>query len=161
MADQVQQVSTNAPPSMQGLEGRQYSESHYKFLAGLIDSVSARSLFEQIVATNFSMQCILAFHKVLTSGFDKSAILAYNQNLQIRIKRFEVLLNLMVIECYESDTQNPAFLTFQKNILDTFIDFVSRSQDAEERKRLLMTEYHISQPQQEEKKPGLLGMGTR
>jgi hypothetical protein len=78
---------------------------------------------------------------VITSGFDKNVILAQNtpQERNRRIIDFQIKLNLMVIECHESDIQNPAFLTFSKNIEDTFIDFVSRS--GKERDQLLRQEY--------------------
>jgi hypothetical protein len=45
----------------------------------------------------------------------------------------------MVIECHESDIQNPAFLTFQRGLENTFIDFISRS--GKERDQLLRQEY--------------------
>ena len=126
---------------------REFSESHYKFLSSLIESVSARSFFQQVIETDFSHQCILEFHKVLTSGFDKNAILARNAYVDMRILDFDIALNLMIFACHESDIQNPAFLTFQENIRQTFKDFVSRSQDAEERRRLLKQEYDVNYPQ--------------
>lgn len=145
MPDETQQpqqvTSQSYMPEMGRGGSREYSESHYRFLSTLIESESAKAFFKQIVETDFSHQCVNAFYKVLTSGFDKNAILAANKNLEIRIIDFKIALNLMVLECHESDIQNPAFLTFKENILQTFTDFISRSQDAEERKRLLMTEY--------------------
>jgi hypothetical protein len=80
---------------------------------------------------------------VITSGFDKNVILAQNnlQERQRRIIDFQIKMNLMVTECHESDIQNPAFLTFSKNIEDTFIDFVSRS--GKERDQLLRQEYGV------------------
>lgn len=137
------QSSVNAPymPEMSRGGSREYSDSHYKFLSTLIESKSAEAFFNQIIATDFSHQCVNAFFKILTSGFDKNAILASNKNIETRKVDFEIALNLMVLECHESDIQNPAFLTFRENIRQTFVDFISRSQNAEERKRLLMTEY--------------------
>ena len=125
---------------------REFSESHYQFLSSLIESESARRFFQQVTDTDFSHQCILEFHKVLTSGFDKNAILARNDSVDIRILDFDIALNLMIFGCHESDIQNPAFLTFQENIRQTFRDFVSRSQDAEERRRLLKQEYDVHYP---------------
>lgn len=132
---------------------REYSESHYKFLSTLIESESAKAFFKQIIDTDFSHQCVNEFYKVLTSGFDKNAILASNKNIEIRKIDFEIALNLMVLGCHESDIQNPAFLTFRENIRQTFIDFISRSQDAEERKRLLMTEYGMTTREEQQRKP--------
>lgn len=138
------QSTTNAPPMMPEMMrggSSQYSDAHYRFLNTLIESESARTFFKQIVDTDFSHQCVNAFFKVLTSGFDKNAILARNtrQDINRRIIDFKIKLNLMVTECHESDIQNPAFLTFQENILDTFQDFVSRS--ISERDQLLRQEY--------------------
>lgn len=137
------QSQTNTPsiPDLARQGSRDYSDSHYKFLSTLIESESARSFYLQIAATDFSHQCVNAFHKVLTSGFDKNAILAANKDVKIRIVDFKIKLNLMVTECHESDIQNSAFLTFQENILDTFSDFVSRSQNSKERDQLLRSEY--------------------
>jgi len=161
---QDQQQQYNPPPQMfpqlTGMENRQYSEAHYRFLTSLIESASARTFFEQIAATDFSHQCILEFHKVLTSGFDKNAILASNKKIEIRIIEFDLLLNFMVMPCHESDIQNPAFMTFQENIRQTFKDFVSRSQDAEERKRLLKSEYEVTQsPGQKKEEPSRFSIG--
>ena len=131
------------------------SESHYKFLSELIESKGARALFEQITLTDFSAQAVNAFHKIITSGFDRNAILAANKNVNMRIIDFKIVLNLMVLECHESDIQNPAFLTFTENILQLFTDFISRSQNAEERKRLLRQEYGVDQT--ETQKPPMQG----
>ena len=128
---------------------QEYSDAHYKFLASLIESVSAREIFTQIANTDFSQQCILGFHKLITANFDKNAMLALNENIELRIIDFEIAQNLHVLECYESDIQNPAFLTFSENILSMFRDFISRSKNAEERKRLLRTEYGTPVPQQD------------
>jgi hypothetical protein len=130
-----------------------YSESHYRFLTSLIESKSAREFFVQITATDFSHQCINAFYKVLTSGFDQNAILAMNDKIDMRIVDFKIVLNLMVLECHESDVSNPAFLTFRENILQTFIDFISRSKNAEERKRLLRSEYGVTQVEDSGRSP--------
>jgi hypothetical protein len=145
-------------PDMGRMGSREYSEAHYKFLASLLDSQSARSFFEQITNTDFSHQCILEFHKILTSGFDRNAMLANNPNLSARVTDFELLLNFMVLGCHESDLQNPAFLTFQENILSTFKDFISRSQSGKERDKLLRNEYGVTT--QEQPMPRERGFGT-
>lgn len=140
---QTTQSQTNSPtmPDLARQGSREYSDSHYKFLSTLIEAESARSYYLQIIATDFSAQCVNAFHKVITSGFDKNAILASNtpQEKQRRLTDFRIDLNLMVIECHESDIQNPAFLTFQRGLENTFIDFISRS--GKERDQLLRQEY--------------------
>ena len=149
MADDQPQSQYQNPqpvmPQLTGMENRQYSDAHYKFLSGLIESASARTFFDQITQTDFSHQCILEFHKELTSGFDKNAILASNKKIDVRIIEFDILLNFMVMPCHESDIQNPAFMTFQENIRQTFKDFVSRSEDAAERDKILKTEYTVTQ----------------
>jgi hypothetical protein len=142
---QQQQQQQQYIPEMGRPGSSGYSESHYRFLTSLIESKSAREFFVQITATDFSHQCINAFYKVLTSGFDQNAILAMNDKIDMRVVDFKIVLNLMVLECHESDVSNPAFLTFRENILQTFIDFISRSKNAEERKRLLRSEYGVSQ----------------
>jgi hypothetical protein len=121
-----------------------YSAEHYKFLNEIIESKAAREFYIQILAAGFSNQCVNAFFKILTSGFDKNAILARNKNIEVRKIDFEIALNLMVIECLESDTQNPAFLTFRENIKQTFVDFISRSENAAERDKLLRQEYGVA-----------------
>jgi hypothetical protein len=128
-------------PDMGRPGSREYSAEHYRFLSTLIESESARTFFVQICNTDFSHQCVNAFYKVLTSGFDKNAILARNENIKIRMIDFDIALNLMVVECHESDIQNPAFLTFRENIRQTFADFISRSKNAKERDQLLRQEY--------------------
>lgn len=144
-------------PEMGRAGSQGYSAEHYKFLNEIIESKAAREFYIQISQAGFSNQCVKAFFKILTSGFDKNAILARNKNIDIRKIDFEIALNLMVVECLESDTQNPAFLTFRENIKQTFIDFISRSENASERDKLLKQEYGIvnderqhqnSQPQQ-------------
>jgi hypothetical protein len=154
-----QQVTSQTPAPMMPEMGRQgsreYSDAHYKFLSTLIESESARSFYLQIVATDFSHQCVNGYHKLLTNGFDKNAILASNTDIRGRKIDFEIAMNKMVLECHESDIQNPAFLTFNENILQTFVDFISRSQNADERRRLLRSEYGVtdetqSNPQQQQ-----------
>lgn len=166
MEDQSQQQPPTQPqnvqyiPDMGRAGSREYSEAHYKFISTLIESESARKFFEQIAATDFSHQCVNAFYKILTSGFDKNAILASNANIDMRKIDFEIALNLMVLECHESDISNPAFLTFRENILQTFVDFISRSKNADERKRLLRSEYGVTQDESnkpKEEKTGFFG----
>jgi hypothetical protein len=130
------------PPDMGRPGSREYSAEHYRFLSTLIESESARRFYLEISNTDFSHQCVNAFYKILTSGFDKNAILARNENLKIRMIDFDIALNLMVSECHESDISNPAFLTFRENIRQTFVDFVSRSKNAKERDQLLRQEYN-------------------
>lgn len=131
-----------------------YSAEHYKFLNEIIESKAAREFYNQIMTAGFSHQCVNAFFKILTSGFDKNAILARNKNIEVRKIDFEIALNLMVVECLESDTQNPAFLTFRENIKQTFVDFISRSENAAERDKLLKQEYGIvSDERQQQKQP--------
>lgn len=146
-----EEMSGSYIPEMSRVGSREYSAEHYKFLNEIIESKSAREFYIQIANTDFSHQCVNAFFKVLTSGFDKNAILAKNtkEEIKIRIIDFQIKLNLMVTECHESDIQNPAFLTFQENILDTFKDFVSRS--ITERDQLLRQEY--SQTTQDNTRP--------
>jgi hypothetical protein len=145
-----------------------YSEAHYRFLNELIESRTARDFFIQISNTDFSAQCVNAFYKVLTSGFDKNAILAKNdaKGVMMRVLDFEIALNVMVTECHESDIQNPAFLTFTENIRQAFKDFVSRSQT--ERDQLLRQEFGPMQPnpvghgqQMVTQMPGNGGIGRR
>jgi len=139
-----------------------YSESHYKFLTSLIESKSAVSFFQQIIDTDFSHQCVKGYHKLLTSGFDQNAILASNKDIKMRINDFKIAMNLFVLECHESDVQNRAFLTFNENILQTFTDFISRSQNAEERKRLLRSEYGVTQEEPKKQEPtGFFNRGNR
>lgn len=141
---QQQTVSQVNIPEMVRGSSREYSDAHYKFLTELIESKAARAFFTQIQNTDFSAQCVNAFYKILTSGFDQNAILAANTNVEMRKIDFEIALNLMVLECHESDLQNPAFLTYRENIKQTFNDFISRSRNAEERKRLLRQEYSVT-----------------
>lgn len=133
-----------------------FSEAHYVFLNQLLESATARDFFRQITMTDFSAQCVNAFYKVLTSGFDKNAVLAKNSpsQIQMRILDFDIALNLMVVECHESDIQNPAFLTFKENIKQAFRDFINRSQT--ERDQLLRQEFGIqpSQPQPQQPSSG-------
>lgn len=148
-------ATTNVPnlPDLAGKASREYSESHYKFLSTLIESESARSFYLQIVATDFSAQCVNAFHKIITSSFDKSAILAANsqQEKNRRLTDFRIDMNLMVTECHESDIQNPAFLTFQRGLENTFIDFISRS--GKERDQLLRQEYGMHTEESRQQQP--------
>ena len=130
-------------PEMGRAGSQGYSAEHYKFLNEIIESKAAREFYIQIAQAGFSQQCVSAFFKILTSGFDKNAILARNKNIEVRKIDFEIALNLMVVECLESDTQNPAFLTFRENIKQTFVDFISRSENASERDKLLKQEYGI------------------
>lgn len=130
-----------------------YSEAHYRFLNEIIESKAAREFYTQIMAAGFSQQCVNAFFKILTSGFDKNAILARNKNIEVRKIDFEIALNLMVVECLESDTQNPAFLTFRENIKQTFVDFISRSENAAERDKLLRQEYGFDRDESQKQPP--------
>jgi len=156
------------PSDLGRLPSSGYSEAHYRFLNELIESKTARDFFVQISNTDFSAQCVNGFYKVLTSGFDKNAMLAKNDKpgIQMRILEFEIALNLMVVECHESDIQNPAFLTFLENIRQAFRDFVSRS--STERDQLLRQEFGPVQQQdrKQEQTPitsmprvGILGRG--
>jgi hypothetical protein len=148
-------------PEMSRASSKEYSAEHYRFLSTLIESESARRYYIEIVNTDFSQQCINAFHKILTSGFDKNAILARNENLKIRTIDFDISLNLMVSECHESDIMNPAFLTFRENIRQTFVDFVSRSKNAKERDQLLRQEYSstVSEERRDTHPQGIMNLG--
>lgn len=149
-------------PEMGRAGSREYSAEHYRFLSTLIESESARAFFIQISNTDFSHQCINAFYKILTSGFDKNAILARNENIKIRMIDFDIALNLMVVECHESDTQNPAFLTFRENIRQTFADFISRSKNAKERDQLLRQEYTSDiRDNTQQQSQGVMNMGMQ
>lgn len=149
-------------PEMSRAGSREYSAEHYRFLSTLIESESARAFFVQISNTDFSHQCINAFYKILTSGFDKNAILARNENIKIRMIDFDIALNLMVVECHESDTQNPAFLTFRENIKQTFADFISRSKNAKERDQLLRQEYNTTMIDNSPQQPrGIMEQGQQ
>ena len=140
-------------PEMGRMGSAGYSAEHYKFLNELIESKSAREFYIQIANTDFSAQCINAFFKILTSGFDKNAILAKNtpDQIKMRLVDYQIALNMMVIECHESDVQNPAFLTFRENIMQTFRDFISRS--TTERDQLLRQEYGIQASDQKQQQP--------
>jgi hypothetical protein len=142
---------------------REYSAEHYRFLSTLIESESARRFYIEIVQTDFSQQCVNAFHKILTSGFDRNAILARNENVKIRLIDFDIALNLMVVECHESDTQNPAFITFRENIRQTFGDFISRSKNAKERDQLLRQEYNstVTEDRRDNQPSGIMNMGQQ
>ena len=142
---------------------REYSAEHYRFLSTLIESESARRFYIEIINTDFSQQCVNAFHKILTSGFDRNAILARNENLKIRMIDFDISLNLMVSECHESDISNPAFLTFRENIRQTFVDFVSRSKNAKERDQLLRQEYNstVTEDRRDNQPSGIMNMGQQ
>lgn len=148
-------------PEMSRASSKEYSAEHYRFLSTLIESESARRYYIEIVNTDFSQQCVNAFHKILTSGFDKNAILARNENLKIRTIDFDISLNLMVSECHESDIMNPAFLTFRENIRQTFVDFVSRSKNAKERDQLLRQEYSstVSEERRDTHPQGIMNLG--
>ena len=157
MTDAQQMAQAQQNPSLPGLEPRQYSESHYRFLAALIEAKSAHRLFEEIGARNYSAQTILAFHRVILSQFDKNAILAYNPSILRRVLDCRIALNLMVVECHESDTQMASFLNDQEAIKVMFEDFVSRSQNARERDQLLRTEFStISNAPQQKEEAGIL-----
>lgn len=143
------------PPDLGRAPSSGYSEAHYIFLNQLLESKTARDFFIQISNTAFSAQCVNAFYKVLTSGFDKNAMLAKNTPLDIRMRLidFEIALNLMVLECHESDIQNPAYMTFVENIRQAFKDFVSRS--GTERDQLLRQEFGpVVQQQRQGQGPG-------
>ena len=160
--DQVQQQYAQSTTPLPSLEGRQYSEAHYRFIGSLIEAKSAHSLFEDIANSNFSAQTILAFKKVILTMFDKNAILAKYDNIgrQIRVLECEKALNLMVVECRKSDTQDGAFHNFQNAIRVMFADFLSRA--GTERDQLLKTEYSMSQSQpQQQQGGGMLGFGGR
>ena len=136
-------------PTLPGLVSNQYSAEHYQFLASLIEAKSAHRLFDEISTRNYCAQTILAFHRVILGQFDKNVILAYNVDVRSRIIDCKIVLNLMVVECHESDTQMPSFLNDKMAIEIMFGDFVSRSQDARERDQLLRTEYSINNPSQQ------------
>ena len=150
-------------PEMSRAGSREYSAEHYRFLSTLIESESARRFYIEIANTDFSHQCVNAFYKILTSGFDKNAILARNENLKIRMIDFDITLNLMVSECHESDISNPAFLTFRENIRQTFVDFVSRSKNAKERDQLLRQEYNstVTEDRRDNQPSGIMNMGQQ
>lgn len=136
-----------------------FSSEHYQFIGQLIESKSAREMFLRITQTDLSGQCVDAFFKVITSGFDKNTMLARNDQKQIalRVIDFDIALNLMVNECHESDIQNKAFPNFVENIRQMFRDFVSRS--ATERDQLLRQEYAMTpqgQPQTPQGQTGIV-----
>lgn len=118
-----------------------FSEAHYQFLTQLIESKSAREIFLKVTQSAFSAQCINAFYKLITAQFDKNTMLAKNNQTQIKMRclDFDIALNLLVLECHESDIQNPEFLTTCENLRHMFKDFVSRS--ATERDQLLRQEF--------------------
>jgi hypothetical protein len=143
----MEQQYSQHQPVLPALPPNQYSAEHYQFLASLIEAKSAHRLFDEIATRNYSAQTVLAFHRVILAQFDKNVILAYNVDVRSREIDCEIALNLMVVECHESDTQMPSFLNDQMAIKIMFGDFASRSQNARERDQILRTEYGISSPQ--------------
>ena len=156
---QQQQAAQQRVSSLPGLPSGQYSEAHYRFLASLIEAKSAHKLFEEIALRNYSVQTILAFHRVILSLFNQNAVLADNPDVRVRIIKSEIQLNLLVAECHLSDTQMPSFMNDMMALKDMFADFVSRSRNAQERHELLRTEYGVTNlpsPQQQKEDTGIL-----
>jgi hypothetical protein len=60
-------------------------------------------------------------------------MLARNMNITIRYIDLDIILNMMIIGCHESDIQNPMFITIQENIRQAFHDFVSPSEGGKQR----------------------------
>lgn len=110
-----------------------FSQAEYQFKSKLIGSVFASAIFDNIQGSDLSQQCKMEFYKVLVQAFDSNAMLAKNVNITIRYIDLDIILNMMIIGCHESDIQNPAFLTIQENIRQAFRDFVSPSEGGKAR----------------------------
>ena len=159
MNDETIVNTANTIPTLQGLESKQYSESHYRLLSSLIEARSAHQLYEKIVQTNYAVQTILAFKRLILEQFDQNVVLAANTSdvgVELRIISCKISLDLMTLECHESDTWLPSFVNDKNAILTMFIDFVSRSKNARERDQLLKTEYSVTSNQPAQKDPGML-----
>jgi hypothetical protein len=139
--DQSQNDSGNQQGSIPGTDipdlprtpDQFFSIAEYQFKSKLISSPFASAIFENISSSDLSQQCKLEFYKVLVQAFDSNAMLARNINIAIRYIDLDIILNLMIIGCHESDIQNPAFLTIQENIKQAFRDFVSPSEGGKAR----------------------------
>jgi len=112
----------------------EYSEAHYKFLSKLIGSQFAISMYEQIDASDLSMQCKIGGYKILIQLFDQNAMLANHPGMTsndqaMRYINCDIVLLLWVFECVESDIQNPQFMTIQENIRIAYRDFINRPQE--------------------------------
>jgi hypothetical protein len=110
-----------------------FSQAEYQFKSKLIGSVFASAIFENIQGSDLSQQCKMEFYKVLVQAFDSNAMLARNMNITIRYIDLDIILNMMIIGCHESDIQNPMFITIQENIRQAFHDFVSPSEGGKQR----------------------------
>lgn len=144
-------------PDLPRPSDKEFLAAEYQFKSKLINSQFAQAIFDNILDSDFTMQCKLGFFKILTQAFDSNAVLANNQNIEVRKIGLEIVLNEMIHECRESDVQNPAFMTTQENIIQAFGDFVSRSVGGEERARIGKSEQKVTyeglqgggQPQQQ------------
>lgn len=136
-------VSGMEMPDLPRTPDKYFSIAEYQFKSKLIGSVFASAIFENIQSSDLSQQCKLEFYKVLVQAFDSNAMLAHNMNIIIRYIDLDIILNMMIIGCHESDIQNPMFITIQENIRQAFHDFVSPSEKGEQRKAIQKTQQSV------------------
>ena len=151
-------VSGMDMPDLPRTPDKYFSIAEYQFKSKLIGSVFASAIFDNIQGSDLSQQCKMEFYKVLVQAFDSNAMLARNMNIAIRYIDLDIVLNMMIIGCHESDIQNPMFITIQENIRQAFHDFVSPSEGGKQRSDIQksQSEQHVkySMDGQQPNQPG-------
>jgi len=117
-----------------------YSREEYKLKARIISSEYAQKCIDLINQYDLSQSCKILLSEIISVHFDPNAMLAINQNTNVRKLELKVALNLSVTGYDASDTANPGLLNVQNAIELAFGDFVSRSFMGKERGAIGRTE---------------------
>lgn len=117
-----------------------FSKEETRFKAKLISSEYAQKCTDLINQYDLSQSCKILLSEIISVHFDPNAMLAINQNINVRKLELKVALNLSVSGYDASDVANPGLLNVQNAIELAFGDFVSRSFQGKERGTISRTE---------------------
>lgn len=122
-----------------------FSKEDFRFRAKIISSEYKEQITLLIDKFDFSQSCKIELKNIVNVAFDPNAMLARNENINLRKIQLEISLNLAKVAMDESDIQNPGLLNVENAVLDAFSDFVSRSIGGKERDNITKQESYSHQ----------------
>lgn len=123
---------------------KDFAGENIRFRAKIISSEYAGKCIDLINKYNFSHQCKITLIDLVAANFDPNAMLARNENVSMRMIRFQIACIIAVTAMSYSDTANPGLLNVLQSFGDAFGDFVSRSVGGKERDAITKIETQSS-----------------
>jgi hypothetical protein len=115
---------------------KDFGSEEYRFKGKIISSAVGPKLIDLINSYDFSKSCKVVLAEIIEANLDPNVMLAINDDVESRVLKLQIALNVAVSAMDESDTANPGLLNVMQTIEDAFGDVVSRSFGGGERKMI-------------------------